>query len=96
MTETLKGKKVLAEYAPYYAVSPGEILKEELEYRKIELADFAEQTKLSLSLINKIIEGEEPVTKNISKKFGKALGTSVALWDNLEMYYQLYKKNGGG
>ncbi len=78
------------EFAPDYAVPPGEILEETLTSRGIKKADFAERCGLSAKTISQIIGGKAPVTPPTAIQFERVLGVSAAVWNNLESYYRLH------
>lgn len=73
------------------AVSPGEILKEELEARGWSQVEFAEILGLSPRLVSEILSAKRAITPATAKAIGAALGTSAQLWLNLEAAYQLDK-----
>ena len=72
----------------YRAVSPGEIMREELAERKITQKDFAKQINEDESLFKSFIRGKAPVTKELAKKFEKALGIKAKSWLNFELFYR--------
>lgn len=72
----------------YRAVSPGEIMREELKERKITQKDFAKQINEDESLFKSFIRGVAPVTKELAQKFEKALGIDAKSWIELELYYR--------
>ncbi len=78
------------EFAPDYAVPPGEILEETLMSRGIKKVEFAERCDLSAKTISLIIGGKAPVTSQTAIQFERVLGVSAAVWNNLESYYRLH------
>jgi HTH-type transcriptional regulator/antitoxin HigA len=74
---------------PYRPISPGEILKEELEARDWTQGDFAEIIGRPIQVVNEIITGKKAITPETAILFGEALGTSAELWLNLESSYRL-------
>ena len=77
------------EYNPDYFVSPGDILNELLETKKMKKREFAERCGLSPKTISKIIAGEVPVSPEYAIIFQRILGHSSAIWSNLEANYRL-------
>jgi len=73
------------------AVSPGEILKEELEARGWSQVEFAEILGVSPRLVSEILSAKRAVTPATAKAIGAALGTSAQVWLNLESAFQLDK-----
>lgn len=77
---------------PVEPVSPGEILREELEARNWTQEAFAEIIEKPLQAVNEIINGKKSITAETAKLFSAALGTSPELWLNLESNYKLMLK----
>jgi HTH-type transcriptional regulator/antitoxin HigA len=73
------------------AVSPGEILKEELEARGWSQVEFAEILGVSPRLVSEILSAKRSITPATARAIGAALGTSAQVWLNLESAYQLEK-----
>lgn len=74
---------------PYRPITPGEIIKEELDARGWTQGDFAEITGKPLQAINEIIAGKKAITPETAILFSEALGTSPEFWLNLESAYRL-------
>lgn len=74
---------------PYCPISPGEILREELEARDWTQGDFAEIIGRPKQVVNEIISGKKAITPETSILFAEALGTSAEVWLNLEASYRL-------
>ena len=70
---------------------PGEILREELETRGWSQTDLAEILGRPAKLVNEIIAGKRTITPETAQGLADALGTSAALWLNLESQFQLSK-----
>ena len=82
------------EFAPDYAVYPGEFIKEEMEYRGWTQEYLANNLKEPLLSINQIIQGKKAITPDIAKKLGAFFGTDPKFWMNLENNWQNFcKKN---
>jgi len=71
------------------AVSPGAILKEELEARGWSQVEFAEILGVSPRLVSEILSAKRSITPATARAIGEALGTSAQVWLNLESAYQL-------
>ena len=74
---------------PYRPVTPGEILKEELEARGWTQTDFAEILGRPIQAINEIISGKKAVVPATAVELSRAMGTSPEFWLNLESAYRL-------
>ena len=51
---------------PYTPTHPGEILKEEIEYRGISQKKLAEQIGISYTMLNEILNAKRPVTETMA------------------------------
>jgi len=78
------------QFAPDYAVHPGEILEETLEARGMKKAAFAKRCGLSDKTVSQIINGKAPVTPETAIQFERVLGVSATVWNNLEAFYRLH------
>ncbi len=67
---------------------PGDTLLETLEFKNLNKLDFALSMELTLSEVNDIIFGIEPITIEISKKLENILGIPVSFWLNAENNYR--------
>ena len=70
-------------------VHPGDVLREELEELGTSPATFARQIDVPLSLIHRIIAGEQSVTGDTALKFGHWFGVAPQFWMNLQTLYDL-------
>jgi addiction module HigA family antidote len=77
------------QFQPDYIVSPGEILEEMLESKNIIKNEFAERCGRSPKAISQVIAGIAPITPELAIRFHRVLGSSPALWNNLETNYRL-------
>jgi addiction module HigA family antidote len=59
---------------PYEPVHPGEVLKEEIEYRGISQRKLAAQMGVSHTVLNEILNCKRPVTTEYALLFEAALG----------------------
>ena len=75
--------------APAIAIHPGEMLKDELDARKISQKDFAELTGIPATQLNEIIKGKRGIYADTAILIGKALKMDAALWTNMQMNFEL-------
>ena len=71
-----------------YPVSPGSILKEEIDYRGISHRELATMIGCSKSSVDDIIAAKTAVTPHIADDIEKALDIKAYLWLNLEAGYR--------
>ncbi|MXY77309.1 MAG: HigA family addiction module antidote protein [Acidimicrobiia bacterium] len=76
------------EFAPDYAVPPGETLVELIEERNMSQAELARRTDLSAKHINQIAKGHAPISNDVALRFERVTGVPARLWLNLENRYQ--------
>lgn len=58
----------------FYPTHPGEILKDEIEYRGISQRKLATQMGISYTVLNEILNAHRPLTANTALLFEAALG----------------------
>ena len=80
MTNTLRPAEVF---------SPGEYLRDELAERGWTETEFAQIIGRPAQAISDIINGHKEITAETAVAFGAALGTSAALWLNLQTSFRL-------
>jgi addiction module HigA family antidote len=86
----LTEKRVTAnELQSFRPVHPGELLKDELEYRHLSQKAVAKQVGLPYAAFNEILNGKRPVTTDFAMCMEDALGISPDLLLNLQMDYNL-------
>lgn len=81
---------------PARIVTPGRILKRELDARGMTQKELAEILKRPPQAISEIIQGHKQITPETARELSAALGISEKFWLNLEVNYQLHlakKKN---
>ena len=69
-------------------VSPGSILKEEIEYRGMTQKELADLMGRPTQVIEKIFCGNEAITHTTAIEIQNALGISAQFWLNLETAYR--------
>ena len=67
--------------------SPGYYLNRYLTENKINPADFAKTLDVDLDKINAVLNADAPLEKGVPEKLARAIGTSSALWRNLDKQY---------
>ncbi len=77
------------ELQPSTAIHPGEILKDELEARKLSQKKFAGIIDASYTVLNEIINGKRPITTEYALKIEAATGIPAYLWLNMQARYNM-------
>lgn len=76
----------LQSFRPYH---PGELIKEELECRKIKQKDFAKKFELSYTALNEILNAKRSVTTEFALLLEAALGINANLLVKMQTDYNL-------
>lgn len=74
---------------PYQPTHPGQLIRDELEERKISQAKFAQQIGVSPSLLNEVINGKRVVNTQLALLLEAALGISAHIWLDLQADYNM-------
>lgn len=74
---------------PFRPVHPGELLKDELEYRRISQRSFAKKLGLPYTAFNEILNGKRPVTTDFAMIMEAALGVPAYMLVGLQTDYNL-------
>ena len=77
------------ELQPFRPVHPGELLKDELEYRGLSQKEVAKQLGLPYTAFNEILNGKRPVTTDFAMCMEAALGVSSGLLLRMQTDYNL-------
>ena len=72
----------------YYAIPPGETIKEALEIREITQKEFSKRMGMTEKHISKLINGEVQLTIEMANKLEMVLDIPAIFWCNLESLYR--------
>lgn len=70
-------------------IHPGEMLKEEVEYRNTKQTQLAEQIGISYKMLNDILNCRRPLTTPTALLFEAALGIDAGLLMRMQLDYNL-------
>jgi addiction module HigA family antidote len=73
----------------YYNIHPGEIVKDEVEYRGIKQRDLAAKMGISYSQLNEILNCKRPVNTEIALLFEASLGLSPKMLVGIQADYDM-------
>ncbi len=94
MMTTIQGvdpKMIANNLEPAFPTHPGEILKEEIEYRGISQCKLAEQMGIAYSALNEILNGRRPLTEKTALLFEAALGVEAEPLLSLQTRFNIRK-----
>ncbi|MDR2970132.1 MAG: HigA family addiction module antidote protein [Tannerellaceae bacterium] len=74
---------------PFFPIHPGEIVKDEIEYRGIKQRDLAAKMGISHSQLNEILNGKRQVNTEIALLFEAALGIEPVTLINMQTGYNM-------
>jgi len=74
---------------PFRPVHPGELLKDELEYRHLSQKSVAKQLGVPYTAFNEILNSKRPVTTDFAMIMEAALGVSSGLLLRMQTDYNL-------
>lgn len=74
-----------------FPTHPGEVLKEEIEYRGISQTKLAKQMGMSYKALNDILNCRRPLTASTSMMFEAALGVSAETLMRMQLRYNMQK-----
>ncbi len=77
------------QYTPFIPTHPGEIVKEELEYRGISQKHFAKVVGISYTMLNDILNAKRPVSVDFALLMEASTGISAELLVNMQTRYNL-------
>ena len=89
---TIKGvdsRMIANNLTPFEATHPGEVLKEEIEYRGISQRKLAAQIGMSYSVLNEVLNSKRAVTTEYAMLFEAALGISAKMLVNMQTDYNM-------
>ena len=73
----------------FYPTHPGEILKDEIEYRGISQRKLAAQIGISYTVLNEILNARRPLTVNTALLMEAVLGTDADTLMRIQTKYNL-------
>ena len=74
---------------PYKPTHPGEVLKEELEYRGISQKKFSKEIGISYPMLNEILNAKRAVTETQALIFEAALAIEAEMLVNMQSRYNM-------
>ena len=76
---------------PSNLIHPGEIIKDEIEYRGISQTVLAREIGMPVSVVNEILNGKRSVSMEFALLLEAALGIEADLWIRLQADYNKQK-----
>jgi addiction module HigA family antidote len=89
---TIKGidpRMIANNLTPYEPIHPGELLKEEIEYRGISQRKLAAQMGVAYSVLNEVLNCKRPVTTDYALLLEAALGIDAGIFIRMQADYNV-------
>ena len=74
---------------PSEPIHPGELLKDEIEYRGISQKKLAESTGISYTVLNEVLNCKRSITTEYALLFEAALGIEASMWIRIQADYNM-------
>jgi addiction module HigA family antidote len=87
--ESVDRNMVANNLTPAYPTHPGEILKDEIEFRGISQRKLAEDIGIRYTVLNEILNGHRPLTEKTALLFEAALGIDPEPLMRLQTRYNM-------
>ncbi len=90
MAITLRGvdpNMIANNLTPSQPIHPGEMIKDEIEYRGISQKDLAAEIGIPASVLNAVLNGKRSVTTEYALLLEAALGIEADIWLRLQADY---------
>ena len=68
---------------------PGDVVKEELEFRGISQKEFSKVTGISYTMLNEILNAKRPITSDVALVIEAALGINPEILLNMQTRYNM-------
>ncbi|MDR1951299.1 MAG: HigA family addiction module antidote protein [Bacteroidales bacterium] len=78
---------------PFRPIHPGEVLKDEIEYRNLSQTRLAEQMNMSYKMLNDILNERRPLTTTTAMLFEAALGIPADSLMRMQLKYNMQVAN---
>lgn len=87
--EGKEDKMIANNLEPHYLTHPGEVIKDELEYRGISQRRLAAEIGVPASQLNEVLNAKRPLSAEMALLIGQALGLEPMPLLSMQMKYNL-------
>jgi len=87
--EGVDPKMITNNLTPSEPIHPGEMIKDEIEYRGLSQKKLAAQMGISPTLLNEILNGKRSVSTQYALLFEAALGIDAEIWLRQQARYDM-------
>ena len=82
-------RTVINKLTPFYPIHPGEIIKDEIEYRGISQRQLSKQIGVSYSVLNEVLNGKRPVNTELALLIEAALNMDADTFVRMQARYNM-------
>ena len=89
---TFKGvdpRMIANNLTPYEPIHPGEIIKDEIEYRGISQRELSSKIGVSYTQVNEILNGKRAINTDFALRIEAALGIDANIFINMQTRYNM-------
>lgn len=87
--EGVDPKMIANNLTPFEPTHPGDMIKDEIEYRGLSQRKLAKQMGISPTLLNEILNGKRAVSTQYALLFEAALGIPAYIWIKTQADYDM-------
>ena len=87
--EGIKDEMIANNLTPYAPTYPGDVVKDEIEYRGITQRQLSEVTGIAYSVVNEVLNGKRPMTVEYALLIGKALDIEAMPLISMQSEYDM-------
>lgn len=87
--EGIDDRMIANNLEPHYLTHPGEVIKDELEYRGISQRRLATEIGVPASQLNEVLNAKRPLSAELALLIGQALDLDATSLLSLQMKYNL-------
>lgn len=84
------------EFRPDSASPPGDTLAEVMQERGVSTAQLARKTGIPLRAIERILDGQAPITERVAGMLERELGPGARFWLRRQVQYEEAVRRGDG
>ncbi len=87
--EGIEDNMIANNLTPFVATHPGEVIKDELEYRGISQRKLAEATGIAYSVLNEVLNGKRALSTDYALLTGKAMDIDAEFLIRMQTDYDM-------
>lgn len=89
--QDINPQMIANDITPFEPTHPGELIRDELECRKLTQAKLAGQIGVPASMLNEVVKGKRAVNTELALLLEASLGISADIWLKLQSEYNMHR-----